>query len=113
MKIQAKELLNETIENYNSTVGNMAKFKFDPSEVDMFTKMMEEFAKPDWINVLYDLPKNEIEENNNFIDCIFINTNSRIKTGMYNPVTKHFINTVFDVECVTHWMLLPSPPKTT
>lgn len=43
--MDAQEFLNKTIEEYNKTASNIAKFKFNNSETKMFVKMMIDYTK--------------------------------------------------------------------
>lgn len=45
VSITATELLGKTISEYNETVNHVAKFSFSKREVELFTKMMTDFAK--------------------------------------------------------------------
>ena len=43
--MNALEFLNKTIEEYNKTASNIAKFQFSHNETQMFAKMMDDYTK--------------------------------------------------------------------
>lgn len=54
----AEEFLFSTISDYNTTVNDISKFDFNKREVELFTDMMEQYAKEKVLEALEEeIPK--------------------------------------------------------
>ena len=60
---QAKIKLTETINRYNSTVNNTAKFHFNKEETELFAKMMVEFSKEHNVSSIFEQAIENIDSN--------------------------------------------------
>ena len=112
-EITIEDVLKKHIEEYNSTVNDMHKFKLSERELKMFSAAMTEYAslnRQGWMRVEDGLP--EVGEH-----ILVVIENSLILTGklMNNNIWVAYFadgEQPLTIRKVTHWMPLPNKPET-